>query len=76
LKKKKISSSFSCLLIDFHAMDTAKLLGEVKTEIKRLEKIAKLLGGSGSKGKRKLSAKSRKAIGDAQRKRWAERKKG
>jgi hypothetical protein len=53
-------------------MDTAKLLEEVKKEIKRLQKIAKLLGeGSGSTGKRKVSAKARAAIGAAQKKRWA-----
>jgi hypothetical protein len=51
-------------------MDTKLLLKEVKKEIARLEKVAKLLGAKGT-GKRKMSAKARKAIGDAQRARWA-----
>jgi type II secretory pathway predicted ATPase ExeA len=54
-------------------MDTPKLLKEVKKEIKRLQKIAKLLGeGSGkSTSGRKLSAAARKKIADGQKKRWA-----
>jgi hypothetical protein len=66
-------------MIDFPPIDTTKLLKEVRKDIARLEKIARLLGSSSSKGKgkgkRKLSAEARKAIGDAQRKRWAAKKK-
>jgi hypothetical protein len=62
-------------------MNTQALLEEVRKEITRLQKVADLLEGEDStstsgrkgkgKGKRTLSAKARKAIGDAQRKRWA-----
>jgi hypothetical protein len=49
-------------------------------ELSRLEATIKAFGGSvssgiASVGKRKLSAKARKAIGDAQRKRWAKARK-
>jgi hypothetical protein len=57
-------------MIDFHAMDTTKLLGEVKKEIKRLQKIASLLGGDSTKGKGMTQA-ARKKIAAAQKKRWA-----
>jgi hypothetical protein len=54
-------------------MDTPKLLKEVRKEIKRLQKIAKLLGdGSGkSTSGRTLSKAARKKIADGQKKRWA-----
>jgi len=58
-------------------MDTPKLLKEVRKEIKRLQKIAKLLGdGSGKstakQGTRKpMSAAGREKISAAQKARWA-----
>ena len=61
-------------------MDTNHLLGEVKKEITRLQQVVALLEGSSprrgrGKGKRNLTPEARKAIGDAQRKRWAAKKK-
>jgi hypothetical protein len=62
-------------MIDFRAMDTPKLLKEVRREIKRPQKIAKLLGegsgGSAGRPKRHVSAEARQRIGAAQKKRWA-----
>lgn len=62
-------------------MDTPKLLKEVKTEITRLEKIARLLGSSSSKGRGKgkrkrkpMSQEARDKIAAAQKKRWAKQK--
>jgi hypothetical protein len=54
-------------------MNTANLLKEVRKEVKRLQKIAKLLGeGNGkSTSGRKLSKAARKKIADGQKKRWA-----
>jgi hypothetical protein len=58
-------------------MDTKLLLKEVRKEIARLEKIARLLGASKGTGKptgkkkRVVSAEARAAIGAAQKKRWA-----
>jgi hypothetical protein len=61
-------------------MDTSSLLAEVRSEITRLQKVVDLLEGSSprkgrGKGKRKLSPEARKAIGDAQRARWAKKRK-
>jgi hypothetical protein len=61
-------------------MDTGKLLEAVKIEITSLQKVVDLLEGSSprkgrGKGKRKLSPEARKAIGDAQRARWAKKRK-
>jgi hypothetical protein len=60
-------------------MDTGRMLKEVKAEIAKLERIAKALKGieteatptQSKKGKRKMSAATRKKLGDAQRARWA-----
>lgn len=54
------------------------IIAELDSEIARLTQARTLLSGEGTKAKavpaktrRKLSAKARKAIADAQRKRWA-----
>lgn len=57
-------------------MDTASILAGIDAEIRKLEAARALLKGTTTKEKkprsrRKLSAKARKAIADAQRKRWA-----
>jgi hypothetical protein len=57
-------------------MDTSSILATIDAEISRLEQARALLKGLPTSAKkprsrRKLSAKARKAIADAQRKRWA-----
>jgi len=57
-------------------MDTVQILAEVRAEIARLEKVARLLeGGKGSRRGRStrkpLSKEAREKIAAAQRKRWA-----
>jgi hypothetical protein len=76
MKDEHLQAGFSCFctpMIDFRAMDTPKLLKEVRKEIKRLQKIAKLLGDgkSTSTSGRKLSKAARARIGAAQKARWA-----
>ena len=68
-------------------MDIASIIAELEAERDRINTaIAALRGGrsvrltlsgkpDGRKRKRKLSAAARKKIGEAMRKRWAERKK-
>ena len=59
-------------------MDTRSILATIDAEISRLQQARALLAGLGEtkpnkvfKKRRSLSAKARKAIADAQRKRWA-----
>lgn len=60
----------------------ARILEAIEEEIRRLERARALLQGAqpaaspvvGRKGKRKLSARARQAIAEAQRKRWAKAK--
>jgi hypothetical protein len=57
-------------------MDTSSIIATIDAEISRLEQARALLKGTATSAKktrsrRKLSAKARKAIADAQRKRWA-----
>jgi hypothetical protein len=67
-------------------MDTAAILAELTAERDRLDQAIAALRGKGNtrtvtgkpdgrRGKRRLSAAARKRISDAQKKRWAERKK-
>jgi hypothetical protein len=67
-------------------MDTAAILAELTAERDRLDQAIAALRGKGNtrtvtgkpdgrRRKRKLSASARKRIGEAMRKRWAERKK-
>jgi hypothetical protein len=57
-------------------IDTAKLLQELKDEVRRLQRVITVLESDEStraprRGKRNLSAKARAAISRAQKKRWA-----
>jgi hypothetical protein len=67
-------------------MDTATIIAELEAQRDRLNqaivalrgsqnRTAKTLSGKPDRRKRRLSAAARKKIGDAMRKRWAERKK-
>jgi hypothetical protein len=68
-------------------LDTAAIIAELEAERDRLDKAIAALRGmkttkltlsgkpDGRRRKRTLSASARKRISDAQRKRWAERKK-
>jgi hypothetical protein len=66
-------------VVEFHTMDTERLLEEVEQEIERLQQVANLLRGDtklsargkGRKGQRNLSKAARRAISDAQKARWA-----
>jgi hypothetical protein len=60
-------------------MTTDKILASIDSEIAQLKQARALLSGDGTKKtatpkKHKMSAATRKKIGDAQRKRWAKRK--
>jgi hypothetical protein len=68
-------------------MDTASIIAELEAERDRLNRALAALRGTGNttrtatgkpdgrKSKRTLSAAARKRIGEAMKKRWAERKK-
>ena len=66
-------------------MDTQSIIAELEAERDRLNSAIEALKGSGSRSgrpagkpdgrKRHLSAAARKRIGEAMKKRWAERKK-
>jgi hypothetical protein len=69
-------------------MDTASIIAELTAERDRLNRALAALGGQGNRSrltlsgkpdgrrrKRTLSASARKRIGEAMRKKWAERKK-
>jgi hypothetical protein len=68
-------------------MDTATIIAELEAERDRLHRAITVLQGgrtiagtasdkpNGRRGKRHLSAAVRRKIGEAMRKRWAERKK-
>jgi hypothetical protein len=64
-------------------MTLHKILASIDDEIARLKQVRALLSSYGAKKtstpvvpkKRKMSAAARKRIGDAQRKRWAAKKK-
>lgn len=68
-------------VVDFLAMDKAKLLEEIKKEIARLQKVVELLegdGGTSTSGRRKrkpMSPEGRAKIAAAQKARWAKVKK-
>ena len=60
-------------------MDTGRILKEIEAEIAKLERVAKALKGieteatpsQSKKGKRKISAATRKKLSLAQKARWA-----
>jgi hypothetical protein len=67
-------------------MDTASIIAELEAERDRINSALDVLRGQGNRSrltlsgspdrrKRKLSAAARKRIGEAMKKRWAERKK-
>lgn len=71
-------------------MESREIIAQIDAEISRLQQARALLGGGTTKGKpgrpkgsankpphrrRVLSADARKRIADAQRRRWAERRK-
>ena len=61
-------------------MDTNELIRQLTEERNRIDAVIKLLSGSRTstravKGKSSMSAAARKRIGDAQRKRWAAKRK-
>ena len=67
------------LLLERTIVDTDKIIAELEAERSRLEiAIAALQGRNGikaRKGRRRLSAASRKRISEGMKKRWAARKK-
>jgi hypothetical protein len=53
------------------------LIEAIDAEISRLQQVRKLLSGTGTRGGKRgaMSAEGRARIAEAQRKRWAQRKK-